>query len=211
MPTRKYHFLSSYFKTTNKDDVSFFISDMWKPFVDIGYTFFKKSSKIIDKYHYVRQVIWALEYVRKQEQQKFSKQYRIYFKRSKSLLNKKGKYLTEEQKIQVNNMLNISYALYEAYHLKEYFFEIFEQEPPEDMIKLFKEWIHYASSCSIPKFNECAKTFSNWYNEIINSFYFNYTNGFTECCNNKIKVLKRNAYGYRNFNRFRNRILHMFN
>ncbi|MEE3497576.1 MAG: transposase, partial [Ruminococcus bromii] len=29
-------------------------------------------------------------------------------------------------------------------------------------------------------------------------------------CNNKIKVLKRNAYGYRNFNRFRNRILHIF-
>ena len=28
--------------------------------------------------------------------------------------------------------------------------------------------------------------------------------------NNKIKVLKRNAYGYQNFNRFRNRILHMF-
>nr|WP_278292331.1 transposase [Ruminococcus bromii] len=28
--------------------------------------------------------------------------------------------------------------------------------------------------------------------------------------NNKIKVLKRNAYGYRNFKRFRNRILHMF-
>jgi hypothetical protein len=27
---------------------------------------------------------------------------------------------------------------------------------------------------------------------------------------NKIKVLKRNAYGYRNFGRFRNRILHMF-
>ncbi|MEG0649848.1 MAG: transposase [Oscillospiraceae bacterium] len=25
-----------------------------------------------------------------------------------------------------------------------------------------------------------------------------------------MKVLKRNAYGYRNFNRFRNRILHMF-
>nr|WP_303931072.1 hypothetical protein [Ruminococcus bromii] len=25
-----------------------------------------------------------------------------------------------------------------------------------------------------------------------------------------MKVLKRNAYGYRDFNRFRNRILHMF-
>ncbi|MBQ3136325.1 MAG: transposase, partial [Clostridia bacterium] len=36
------------------------------------------------------------------------------------------------------------------------------------------------------------------------------TNGFTEGCNNKIKVLKRNAYGYKNFRRFRNRILHIF-
>ncbi|EDR99783.1 hypothetical protein EUBSIR_02399 [[Eubacterium] siraeum DSM 15702] len=26
--------------------------------------------------------------------------------------------------------------------------------------------------------------------------------GFTEGCNNKVKDLKRNAYGYRNFNRF---------
>jgi len=36
------------------------------------------------------------------------------------------------------------------------------------------------------------------------------TNDFTEGCNNKINILKRNAYGYKNFNRFRNRILHIF-
>ncbi|MDD6490031.1 MAG: transposase, partial [Clostridia bacterium] len=45
---------------------------------------------------------------------------------------------------------------------------------------------------------------------ILNSFDYSITNGFTEGCNNKIKVLKRNAYGYRNFKRFRNRILHIF-
>ena len=45
---------------------------------------------------------------------------------------------------------------------------------------------------------------------ILNSFSSPYTNGFTEGCNNKIKVLKRNAYGYKNFKRFRNRILHIF-
>ena len=43
-----------------------------------------------------------------------------------------------------------------------------------------------------------------------NSFTTAITNGFTEGCNNKIKVLKRNAYGFRNFKRFRNRILRMF-
>lgn len=37
-----------------------------------------------------------------------------------------------------------------------------------------------------------------------------YTNGFSEGCNNKIKVLKRNAYDLQNFKRFRNRILFMF-
>ena len=48
------------------------------------------------------------------------------------------------------------------------------------------------------------------YTGIINSFSTTITNGFTEGCNNKIKVLKRNAYGYKNFKRFRNRILHIF-
>ena len=58
---------------------------------------------------------------------------------------------------------------------------------------------------------EAAKTIENWLPYIVNSFIDErYTNGFTEGCNNKIKVLKRNAYGYSNFNRFRNRILHMF-
>jgi len=35
--------------------------------------------------------------------------------------------------------------------------------------------------------------------------------GFAEGCNNKIKALKRNAYGYGNFKRLINRILHTFN
>ena len=50
----------------------------------------------------------------------------------------------------------------------------------------------------------------NWMTGILNSFSTSVTNGFTEGCNNKIKVLKRIAYGYQNFDRFRNRILHIF-
>ena len=60
-------------------------------------------------------------------------------------------------------------------------------------------------------YQDCVTTFQNWSKSIFNTFDYPYTNGFTEGCNNKIKVLKRNAYGYRNFNRFRKRILHMFN
>nr|WP_314464375.1 transposase [uncultured Clostridium sp.] len=38
--------------------------------------------------------------------------------------------------------------------------------------------------------------------------FYGITNGVTEGVNNKIKVLKRNSYGIRNFNRFRTQILH---
>ena len=50
----------------------------------------------------------------------------------------------------------------------------------------------------------------NWQTGILNTFEYPYSNGFTEGCNNQIKVLKRTVYGYRNFNRFRKRILHIF-
>ncbi|MCX7711632.1 MAG: transposase, partial [Clostridia bacterium] len=42
----------------------------------------------------------------------------------------------------------------------------------------------------------------------LNAFDCPYSNGFTEGINNTIKVIKRIAYGYRNFYNFRRRILH---
>ncbi|MBP0979404.1 MAG: transposase [Oscillospiraceae bacterium] len=50
----------------------------------------------------------------------------------------------------------------------------------------------------------------NWQTGILNTFEYPYSNGFTEGCNNQIKVLKRTGYGYRNSNQFRKRILHIF-
>ena len=64
------------------------------------------------------------------------------------------------------------------------------------------EWIDSALDSGIEHLEKCAKTMLNWLNGILNSFLTPITNGFTEVCNNKIKVLKRNAYGYQNFNRF---------
>ena len=57
--------------------------------------------------------------------------------------------------------------------------------------------------------------FINWKTEIINSFIRfgdkRLHNGYLEGINNKIKVIKRLSYGYRNFTHFRNRILYMVN
>ncbi|MEG1836108.1 MAG: transposase, partial [Oscillospiraceae bacterium] len=67
-----------------------------------------------------------------------------------------------------------------------------------------------AKESEIPEFKNAITAYTNWFDSIINSCGSNITNGYTEGCNNKIKVIKRNAYGYRDFERFRKSILHAF-
>lgn len=213
LPKRYKSDLQIYFFKINKnirDKIKIFISDMWQTYFDIAKDKFKNAKFVVDKYHWIRQVIWAFENIRKKEQKIFSKEYRKYFKRSKSLLTKRFEFLKDEQKQQVNIMLYYSENIRIAHNLKEEFFEILECKNRNEAKKKLTEWILYAQSCGLKSFEDCANTFVNWSTGILNSFDTQYTNGFIEGCNNKIKVLKRNAYGYKNFKRFRNRILHMF-
>ena len=210
LPKRYSSYLIDYFKSMDRSKVQYFVSDMWRTYTDFASSILKNATQVIDKYHFVRQVIWAFEAVRKEEQKKFSKDYRIYFKHSKRLLTARYDNLTDEQRQQVNVMLYASANLSTAHYLKELFYRILDNKDKKTAKKLMSEWILSAQDSNIPAFVSCANTFSSWSVGILNSFDCSYTNGFTEGCNNKIKVLKRNAYGFRNFKRFRNRILHIF-
>lgn len=56
------------------------------------------------------------------------------------------------------------------------------------------------------------KTISRWKEYILNSFIDErYSNDYAEGINNKIKVIKRIAFGYKSFELFRGRILYIFN
>lgn len=210
LPTRYSHQLTEYFSQLDRSQTKHFVSDMWSTYADIAQTYFKDAEYVIDKYHYIRQVVWAFEAVRKEEQKKFSKSRRIYFKHSRILLNKRYGFLTPKQKQQVDLMLYDSSRLLTAYSLKEQFFKVLDSSDSKSARTALSHWIMAAQNSGLPKFIACGNTMVHWSTGILNSFDCPYTNGFTEGANNKIKVLKRNAYGYRNFRRFRNRILHMF-
>lgn len=107
-------------------------------------------------------------------------------------------------------MLELSEPLQKAYEVKESFFRVLDSKNSEEATLRLCSWMAEAMRSELDGFQECASTIYTWKEGILNSFDCGYTNGFTEGCNNRIKVLKRNAYGYRNFDRFRNRILHMF-
>ena len=213
LPKRYESYLTKYFLRFNKaerQNVKTFVSDMWMPYASLASKLFKNAEQVVDKYHWIRQVFWAFDAVRKEVQNNLSKEYRKYFKKSRFLLMKRFDKLTDEQKQQVNIMLYVSPSLSTAHFYKEDFLKILDCEDRDSAKKAMSEWIDSALDCGLPRFKKCTNTMINWLNGILNSFSNPITNGFTEGCNNKIKVLKRNAYGYQNFNRFRNRILHMF-
>jgi transposase len=210
LKTRYEHDLCDYFKKYDRSNVKYFVSDMYKPYAEIAKYYFPNATYVIDRYHWIRQAIWAFEAVRKEVQKQFSKKHRIYFKRSRNLLLKHQDKLKDDELQQVMIMLNISPTLSTAYFLKELLYSILDEPDPNKQKQLFSEWIEEASESEIQSFVKCATTYTNWFTPITNSFFCPYTNGFTEGCNNKIKVLKRNAYGLQDFKRFRNRILFMF-
>ncbi len=126
------------------------------------------------------------------------------------MLIKRYDSLKDDEKQQVNVMLYYSVNISRAHWYKETFLKILDSKDSDKAKDALIEWIQNAECCGLEPFEKCAKTMQNWYTGIINSLSSPITNGFTEGCNNKIKVLKRNAYGYKNFRRFRNRILHIF-
>lgn len=73
-----------------------------------------------------------------------------------------------------------------------------------------KEFRIHAYVADIQEFKACLTMLQTWESNILNAFTCPYSNVFTEGINNTIKVIKRSAYGYRNFYNFRCRILHTF-
>lgn len=211
LPDRTQSHLCSYFRDVPKaqrNRVEFFISDMWEPYRDIAKTFFPNATIIADKYHFIRQVTWAIENVRKRLQRTMPISLRKYYKHSRKLILSRYDKLRDERKKECDLMLLYNDDLRKAHYFKEWFYRICEENSYATLRTEFWDWIRNAEISGIKEFEDCARTFRNWSKEILNAFKYGYTNGPTEGYNNKIKVLKRVSYGIIKFNRFRNRILH---
>ena len=211
LPNRKSADLVRYFlKYPRKErlKVKYVVMDMSSLFRGVVQTCFPKAVIVADRYHVVRQAVWAMDNVRKNVQKKLSPEWRKFFKRSRYLLNKSPKKMTDEERDSLRVLLGISSDLEYAYNLKNQFIELMHAPDSDVGRELIADWVYLAENARLSEFNACTKAVHNWSDEILASLDCPYTNGFTEGCNNKTKVLKRISFGVRNFARFRNRILH---
>ena len=208
LPNRFENDLIRYFSQfQSKTDVKYFVCDMNPHFREVAKACFPKAVIVADRFHVIRQVYWAMERVRKNEQNKLSSRFRKYFKRSRRLLMRPMEKLSGEEADKLALMFEIAPRLADAYRLKNEFLEVIHSDSSKTGKPKLVDWLTAVEVMDSPEFDDCTKAYRNWFQEILNSMDVPWSNGFIEGCNNKTKVLKRVCFGMRNFSNFRKRIL----
>ena len=111
----------------------------------------------------------------------------------------------EPRRLQEALRLNEPLAI--AYYLKDELNEIWEQDDQETAQALLMDWILYAESTGIRMLKNFARTlrFHAW--GILAYYDYPISTGPLEGTNNKIKTMKRQAYGFRDPEFFKLKIL----
>lgn len=208
LPDRTVATIQGYLRAfPNRDEVKYAVMDMNRGFRDVARTFLPNAKIIIDRFHVVRFCTEAMENVRRSVQKQLPAHQRRYFKRSRRLLLKHRNALAGEDRAAVDVMLRFSDRLMQAYALKEAFYHFMDAPDRATASRRLESWLDACDRLMLTEFKACRRMLVNWKPYILNAFDFHLSNGFTEGCNNAIKTLKRVAFGFRNFNSFRARIL----
>ncbi len=163
---------------------------------------------VADRFHVMKQVNDELDATRrkiKRETQKIkskSKKEKILegLKKSKYVLLKNKEDLKEAEQEKLEEVKKVAPVLIEMYNLKEELRDIFEtsKDWSEGLLNI-ADWLKDISKY----FPKSFGTIKRWIGEIIAYFDEGTTQGVVEGINNKLKLIKRRAYGFRNFDNFR--------
>lgn len=173
------------------------VMDMWDPYIASTKEYCPNADIVFDKFHVSKKVNEALDSVRKQEFGKAEKEKRIEMKDKRFIILSRQKNLDEKDLEFIGNLKIINEPLYEAYLLKEQILDIFDEESLEEGRRRFEMWFSNVEKTGITAYNAVVKTIKNYWYGIENYFKHRLTNAGSEGFNNKINVIKRKAYGFR--------------
>jgi transposase len=112
-----------------------------------------------------------------------------------------------EESDKLEKVLALNSDLSVAYILKEELYEIWEQDDEEAGLQALAEWIGSAEWSEIPEMVAFAKMLRKYNEQILGYYHCRLTSGPLEGMNNKIKLLKRKSYGFRDNEYFKLKIL----
>lgn len=157
------------------------------------------ASLVVDHFHVVKLMNEKLDLLRRQlwhAEKDINK--RKVIKGTRWLLLSNGRDIFDnDYKSRLDNALNLNKPLMTAYYLKEKLREIWNQCTKQAAETILEEWIQQAIDSKIQPLIKMAATIRGHKPFILAWYDYQISNGPTEGINNKIKVLKRQMYGFR--------------
>ena len=191
--------------------------DMFSPYYNLAKQLFPCAKIVLDRFHIVQHLSRAMNRLRIQVMNRFDRKSHEYkaLKRYWKLIQQDSRKLSDKRfyrptfrshltnKEILEKLLAYSQELREHYELYQLLLFHFQEKQTDHFFELIEETI----SCVNPIFQTVFKTFLKDKDKIMNSLELPYSNAKLEATNNLIKVIKRNAFGFRNFENFKIRIL----
>jgi len=182
-----------------RETVSEVSIDMWGEFAKIIPQIFPNAQIVTDRFHVRKPLINELK--------RIANQTGIREWNQLVLILRNHQDLNQQQLEKLEQLLNKSSRLRLAYNYKEKFRRIYQDSQTVESGQLeFTLWLKEAACI----YGQVIQTIQNHLDTICNYFLSHTSSGIMEGINNKIKQIKRQAYGFTNFDNFRLRLLACF-
>jgi len=179
--------------------------DMWLPYFNAVINNIPEAKIVFDRFHIFKQMNETLDEIRRAlyHEETFLNNRQV-IKGIRWLLLKNEKNLNDEkdERRQLEQALQINKPLAEAYYLKEELGQLWLKNTREQAEAFLTSWATRAWATTIQPLRQFVKTLLGHRTGILNWFDYRISTGPLEGFNNKIKVLKRKAYGYRDMEYF---------
>ncbi len=212
LPDRKKATLETYiagWREDFKNGIKFAAIDLWGPYRCLVESMLPNAKAVADRFHVMQNINKALDNCRK-EAKRESDDPEIW-KGVKYAVLKNRENLTEKQEEILIKALKASESLRRCYEFKETFRAIFNDSINREIAsEKLSTWVLNIVRQEIAWYYEFVGTILNWEKNILNYFEDWVSSGFVEGVNNKIKLIKRKAFGFVNFENFRIKIIDCF-
>jgi transposase len=185
------------------------LMDMWKPFANATRAAVPWAALLFDKFHVMRHLGEALDQVRKSEYARLSGPERRFIKGQKYALLSNRENLTWDGRRALRELLRINRRLNVAYVLKESFGQLWDYQREAWAWKFFQNWRSALRWQRLKPYQKFARMIAKHWPGI--AAYCQPDNkvslGYVEGLNNKIRVIQRRAYGLRDEEYLRLKVL----
>jgi len=185
------------------------VMDMWKAFEKSAVSNIPQAAILYDKFHILSHLGDALDQVRKNEYARLPKSQQKYIKGQKYNLLSHPENLKLSGRQALNELLRVNKRLNTAYLLKESFGQLWDYKSEAWARKFFDNWKAALKWQRLEPFEKFVKLIERHWSGIA-SFCKEENKvplGFVEGLNNKIRVIQRRAYGLRDEEYLRLKIL----